>query len=173
MKLFIILALIIIALLAFAATRPDRFRIQRSIRIQAPIQKVFAQVNDFRLWQSWSPWEKKDPNMQRTHSGASAGVSAKYAWDGNKDVGNGQMEIIESSPHSLIRIKLDFFKPFEAHNTADFSFTQEGDSTVVTWAMYGPQPFFAKLMGLVFNMDKVVGTDFEQGLEALKLIAER
>jgi uncharacterized protein YndB with AHSA1/START domain len=173
MKLFTILALIMVAVLAYAATRPDRFRIERSVRIQAPIQKVFTQVNDFRLWQAWSPWEKKDPGMQRTHSGAPSGVSAKYAWDGNKEVGNGQMEIIESAAHSLIRIKLDFYKPFEAHNTADFSFSEEGGGTVITWAMYGPQPFFAKLMSLVFNMDKVVGADFEQGLNALKQIAER
>ncbi len=173
MKLFLILALIIVAVMAYAASRPDRFRIERSIRVNAPLQKVFAQVNDFHLWQAWSPWENKDPAMQRTHSGAANGLGSIYAWDGNKEVGNGRMAILESAPHSLIRIKLDFFKPFEAHNTADFTFTEQSGETLVTWSMYGPQPFIAKLMSLVFNMEKVVGPDFELGLRNLKQLAER
>jgi Polyketide cyclase / dehydrase and lipid transport len=165
--------LFIVSCEAYAATRPDRFRIERSIRVKAPIQNLFTQVNDFHLWQGWSPWENKDPAMQRTYSGAASGLGTIYAWDGNKEVGNGRMEIIESTPHSSIRIKLDFFKPFEAHNTADFTFTEESGETLVTWAMYGPQPFFAKLMSLVFNMEKVVGPDFEQGLNKLKQVVER
>jgi hypothetical protein len=111
--------------------------------------------------------------MQRTHSGAANGLGAVYAWDGNKEVGNGRMELIESTAHSLIRIKLDFFKPFEAHNTADFTFAEQAGETLVTWSMYGPQPFIAKLMSLVFNMEKVVGPDFESGLLQLKHLAER
>jgi Polyketide cyclase / dehydrase and lipid transport len=159
-------------LMAFAATRPDTFRITRSITIDAKPEVVHALLNDFKGWKTWSPWEKKDPAMKGVFSGESAGVGAAYRWEGNKEVGTGEMSIIESLPGKLVKVKLDFLKPFEAHNTAEFTLTENANQTNVEWAMYGPQPFVAKLMSLVFNMEKMVGPDFEQGLASLKAQAE-
>lgn len=165
--------LLVVTLLLYAATQSDTFRVERTAGINAPPDKVFALINDFHTWASWSPWEKKDPAMKKTHSGPPQGKGAALDWDGNKDVGTGRMEVLESIPSSKIRIKLDFFKPFEAHNTAEFTLTSKGESTDVTWAMYGPQPFMMKVMGIVMNMDKMVGSDFEAGLANLKTLAEK
>jgi uncharacterized protein YndB with AHSA1/START domain len=163
----------IAAVLAYAATRPDTFRIQRETRIKAPPDKIFALINDFRNWQSWSPWEKMDPALRRAYSGSDSGKGAVYEWEGNNKVGKGRMEIIEGPPPSRIAIKLDFLKPFEAHNTAEFTLRPEGDATEVTWAMHGPNLFIGKVMSLFFSMDRMVGKDFETGLANLKTIAER
>lgn len=167
-----VLAFLVIAVLVAAALQPDTFRIQRSTLVNAPPEKVFALIDDFHAWGSWSPWEKLDPGLRRTHSGAPRGQGAVYAWEGNPKVGSGRMEILESTPPSRLLIKLDFLKPFEAHNQAEFSFTAEGGSTRVVWAMTGPQAFPMKAMGLFMNMDRMVGSDFEKGLASIKQIAE-
>jgi hypothetical protein len=172
MKFLLILLILVIGLMAFAATRPDTFRITRSIKIDATPEVVHALINDFKGWKTWSPWEKKDPSMKSTFSGAPVGIGSVYRWEGNKEVGTGEMSIIESQPGKLVKVKLDFLKPFEAHNTAEFTLTEHTNQTNVEWAMYGPQPFVAKLMSLVFNMEKMVGPDFEQGLASLKAQAE-
>jgi len=173
MLMIIIVAVVLIAaVLVFAATRPDTFRIQRRTSIKAPPAKVFALINDFRNWDAWSPWEKMDPAMKKTHSGATIGRGAVYEWEGNKKVGKGRMEIIESSPSSRIMIQLDFIEPFEAHNIAEFILKAERSSTIITWAMYGPNPYMAKLMGLFLKMDNMIGKDFETGLSNMKTAAE-
>lgn len=164
---------LVAALLIYAATMPDTFRVQRSIAIKAPSDRIFPHINDFHHWPSWSPWEKMDPNMKKTHSGAASGKSAIYEWEGNNQVGKGGMEIVESMPPSRVLIKLDFLQPFEAHNFAEFTLIPEGDSTTVTWAMYGPSPYLAKVMSLFFSMDNTVGKDFEAGLSNLKALAEK
>ncbi|AVO46497.1 SRPBCC family protein [Phreatobacter cathodiphilus] len=168
------LAAVLIAiagLLAYAATRPDHFRIERSAVIAAPPETIRPLIADFRAWRDWSPWEAKDPAMKRMLSGAEAGVGAVYGWEGNGQVGTGRMEIVEDAPRR-VAIKLDFLKPFEAHNLAEFTLAPEGAGTRVTWAMSGPQPFIAKLMGIVFSMERMVGPDFEAGLANLKRRAE-
>lgn len=164
---------LVVTLLIYAAAKPDTFRVQRTASINAPPDKVFGLINDFHTWASWSPWEKKDLAMKKTHSGAAQGKGAVLEWDGNKDVGTGRMEILESVPTSKIVIKLDFLKPFEAHNQAEFTLTPNASSTQVTWAMHGPQPFMMKVMDIVMNMDKMVGSDFEAGLANLKVMAEQ
>ena len=169
----IIIVVLIAAVLIFAATKPDTFRVQRSATIKAPPEQIFALINDLHRWDAWSPWEKKDPAMKRTHSGAANGKGAVYEWDGNKDVGKGRMEITESSPPSKVAIKLDFIKPFEGHNIAEFTLKPEGDSTNVTWVMDGPAPFISKVMQVFFSMDKMIGKEFETGLANLKTIAEK
>jgi uncharacterized protein YndB with AHSA1/START domain len=172
-KIIVLVLLALIALvLVYAATRPDSFRLERSTTIKAPPDKVFALVNDFRQWGLWSPWEKVDPDLKRTYGGPAAGVGAAYGWEGAK-TGVGHMEIVESTPASLIKIKLDFVKPFEAHNTAEFSFQAEGDGTKVNWAMYGPSPYLSKLMCIFISMDQMVGKDFESGLQQMKAAAEK
>ena len=164
---------VLVAILIFATTKPDNFRVERSTTIKAAPEKVFALINDFQRWTSWSPYEKKDPGMKRTYSGAASGTGAIYEWDGDKNVGKGRMEITESTPSSRIVIKLDFLAPFEAHNTAEFTLQAQGDSTQVTWAMYGPANFISKLMSVFFSMDKMIGDDFAIGLANLKAAAEQ
>jgi uncharacterized protein YndB with AHSA1/START domain len=169
----IAVGLVLAAILLFAATKPDTFRVERSISIKAPPAKVFALINDFHNWPAWSPWEKMDPAMQRTHGGAPSGKGATYGWEGNSKVGTGRMEIVESAAPSKIVVKLDFLKPFEAHNYADYTLESKGDSTNVTWAMYGPAPYMAKIMHVFISMDSMVGKDFETGLANLKAAAEK
>jgi carbon monoxide dehydrogenase subunit G len=139
----------------------------------APPEKIFAFINDFHSWGTWSPYEKKDPAMKRTVSGAASGKGAVYEWEGNKEIGKGRMEITETSPPSRVTIKLDFVKPFEAHNIVDFTLEANGDSTNVTWAIHGPSPFISKVIGIFCNMDRMIGKDFEAGLADLKTIAEK
>ena len=172
-KIAIAIAVLIAAVLTFATTRPDSFRVQRSTTIKAAPEKIFPLIADFHSWGTWSPWEKLDPAMKRTHSGADSGKGAAYTWDGNNNVGAGRMEIVEIAPPSKITIKLDFSKPMEGHNTAEFTLAPKGDATEVTWAMFGPSPYLSKLMGLFFNMDSMIGGNFETGLANLKSLAEK
>jgi uncharacterized protein YndB with AHSA1/START domain len=169
----IVLAIIIAVVLILAATKPDTFSVKRAALVNAPADKIFPLISDFHQWLNWWPWEGRDPAMKRTYSGAERGNSAVYAWDGNKNVGSGRMEIVEAKPPSKIVIKLDFLKPFEAHNIAEFTILPQGGATGVTWVMHGPAPFVAKLMHTVINMDRMVGKDFETGLANLKAIAEK
>jgi hypothetical protein len=176
LTVLLVIVLAIAALLAWASTRPDTFRIERSIRIAAPIVQVAELIDDFHEWGKWSPWEHIDPTMQRTFSGAEAGVGAVYAWEGTGKVGAGRMEIIEmrsGSEGNVISIKLDFFKPFKASNTAEFLMKPTDSGTDLDWAMFGRSPFMSKVMGVFMDMDKMVGKDFEAGLESLKKNAER
>jgi carbon monoxide dehydrogenase subunit G len=170
--ILIIVVLIIAALLIYAATRPDSFTVSRSLGITAPAEAIFPLINDFRRWALWSPYEKLDPAMKRTLSGAESGKGAAYAWESNGKAGIGRMEITNSVPSSLVALKLDFEKPFKANNTVDFTLKPMGNETTVTWAMHGRYPFIARLMGVFFNMDRLVGKDFETGLANLKRAAE-
>ena len=161
-----------VGVVAIAATRPDTFHIERSATIKAPPARIAALIDDFHAWTQWSPWEKRDPNLKRTYGATAKGKGATYAWEGNKNVGSGSMEILEASPHKVL-VKLDFLKPFAAHNTAEFTLVPAGDATNVTWAMYGPSPFVSKLMGVFMNFDTMIGKDFEAGLASLKAAAEK
>lgn len=158
---------------ALALTKPDDFRVERRASIKAPPDKIFAMIDDLHAWTAWSPYEAKDPAMQRSYSGAERGKGAAYAWSGNGNVGSGRMEITDSASPSKIRIKLDFVTPFEGHNVAEFTLAPRGDSTDVSWSMSGPAPLISKIMQLVFNFDKMIGDDFEIGLSNLKALAER
>lgn len=172
----IILSLVVVlagGLLIYAASKPDTFRVARTISIKAPPEKIYAMIEDFHKWGSWSPYEKKDPAMTRTYSGPESGLGSVYAWSGNSDIGQGRMEIVEATPSSKIAIKLDFMKPFEAHNVASFILEPKGEMTELTWAMDGPSPLISKVMGIFFNMDKMIGNDFEAGLANLKTLAEQ
>ena len=174
LKIIVIAILLLVAgLLIYAATNPDAFRIERSTTIKAPPEKVFALINDFHQWEAWSPWEKIDPAIKRTYRGPGSGAGAVYEWAGNKDIGQGRMEIVESTAASKISLKLDFVTPFEAHNFVDFTLTSQGDSTKVTQAMYGPSPYISKLMTIFFSMEKMVGSKYEEGLSNLKSLAEK
>ncbi len=163
---------LIVALLLFAATRPNTFSVERRITVQAPPEKIQPLIADFHRWAAWSPWEKLDPAMKRTFGGPPAGVGATYAWEGNKDVGSGRMEVKALAPDK-VSIQLDFIEPFEGHNTTDFTLAPKDGGTEVRWLMFGPAPFITKLMGVFVSMDAMIGKDFEKGLAQLKAQAEK
>ncbi|MBI3897012.1 MAG: SRPBCC family protein [Gammaproteobacteria bacterium] len=169
----IVIVVLIAAVLIYAATKPDSFSVQRSARIKAAPDKIFAFITDFHRWGAWSPYEKIDPGMKRTFSGAPAGKGAVYEWDGNGRIGQGRMEITAATPPSKIAIQLDFFRPFKANSMTEFAIEPQGDTTNVTWTMSGPQPFMAKVMSIFCSMDKMVGKDFDAGLADLKVVAEK
>ena len=169
----ILLAAAIAVVLILASRKPDTLRVQRAAAIHAPPEKIFPLINDFHRWASWSPYEVKDPDMQRTFSGANSGKGAVYAWNGNRQVGSGRMEILDAPAPSKVVIQLDFLKPFEAHNTAEFTFVPQGDTTNVTWLMHGPAPLMSKVMQVFINLDHMIGRDFEAGLANLKKLAEK
>jgi uncharacterized protein YndB with AHSA1/START domain len=171
-KILIALVVIVVVLVVIVALQPSEFRVTRSITISAPPAAVFAQVNDFHKWEAWNPWGKIDPAMKQTYEGAPAGPGAIYTWSGNNEVGEGHMTITDSRPNELIRVKLEFFKPFAATNTAEFTLKPEGNQTVVTWSMFGEKNFMAKAVHLVINMDKMIGGQFEKGLADMKSVVE-
>ena len=169
----VVLAIAIAIVLILAATKPDTFSVRRAIAVSAPAEKIFPLINDFHQWGSWSPYENKDPAMKRSFSGAADGKGAVYGWEGNKNVGSGRMEILEASVPSKIVIKLDFFTPFEGHNTAEFTMLPQGGVTNVTWAMHGPAPLMSRVMQVFMNLDNMIGKDFEIGLANLKKLTEK
>ncbi|EJL37828.1 Polyketide cyclase / dehydrase and lipid transport [Caulobacter sp. AP07] len=168
----IVVVVLIVALLGYAATRPNTFRITRSTVINAPSEKIFAQIQDFHRWGAWSPYEKLDPAMERTFSNPAAGVGATYGWNSKGKAGVGDMKITQTVASSKVALDLNFTKPFVAHNTVVFTLEPQAGATRVTWTMEGAAPYMHKLMGVFFNMDKMIGADFETGLASLKAQAE-
>ncbi|HQS18271.1 SRPBCC family protein [Reyranella sp.] len=163
----------IAAILIYAATRPDSFRVERSATMNAPAEKIFPYIDGLKRWTEWSPYEGRDPAMKRAYSGAESGKGAVYEWDGNDNVGKGRMEIVDSTPPHRVVIKLDFLKPFEGHNMAELTVEPKGSQTIVTWAMYGPSTFMTKLIGTFMDMDDMIGRDFAAGLAKLKTVVEK
>ena len=163
----------IAAILVYAATRPDSFRVERSTAMNAPAEKIFPYIEGLKRWTAWSPYEGRDPAMKRAYSGAESGKGAVYEWDGNDNVGKGRMEIVDSTPPNRVVIKLDFLKPFEGHNMAELTVEPKGGQTIVTWAMYGPSTFMTKLIGTFMDMDDMIGRDFAAGLAKLKTVVEK
>jgi len=173
MLIVAIVVAVVIAGLSFAmSSQPDSFRMERSRLINAPADRLFGLVNDFRQWQQWSPWEKLDPAMQRTFTGPASGAGSSYAWAGNRKAGEGRMVIRESQPSDRVAIDLHFLKPFKASNLTEFTFTPEASGTRVTWTMSGANTAVTRAMSLVASMDKMVGKDFERGLANLADVAE-
>ena len=170
-RIAIAFALIIAGILLLASTKPNDFRVERTVSIKASPERIASQIYNFHKWGSWSPFENLDPAMKRTFSGSDEGVGAVYEWEGNSKAGTGRMEILSASP-SNVTIKLDFLKPFEGHNTAEFTLHPEGNNTTVTWAMYGPNNFFGKVISVFLSMDSMIGKQFETGLASLKSASE-
>jgi hypothetical protein len=171
-KILIAIAVIVVVFVIIVALQPSDFRVARSATIAAPAPAVFAQVNDFHKWEAWSPWAKLDPAAKNSFEGPPAGIGAIFRWAGNHEVGEGSMTIIESRPSELVRIKLEFLKPFAGTNTAEFNFKPEGNQTAVTWIMEGRNNFIAKAFCLFMSMDKMVGGQFEKGLASMKSVVE-
>lgn len=169
----IVLAVIVILFTVLVALRPNTYHVERSAKIEAPPAKAFALVNDFHKWELWSPWEKLDPNMKRTFEGPAAGEGAIYAWDGDGKVGAGKMTILENQADKRVRIKLEFFRPFEDSCITEFNYKPDGSQTDVTWTMSGNHNTFSKIMCLFMSMDKMIGGDFEKGLAQMKAELEK
>jgi len=172
-KIIVIVVLVaVVAILIYAVTQPDTFSYERKIRINAPAEKIFPYINDFKHWLAWSPYEKKDPGMKRSYGATTIGKGASYEWDGNKDIGAGRMDITDVTDPTRIVIRLEFFRPFKTVNSAVFTLQSVAGGTEVRWVMAGPANIVSKIMGLFFDMDKMIGKDFEDGLAALKNLAE-
>ena len=171
-KIFIIIAVLVALVLIIAAFRPADFSCSRSIVISAPPSVVFPEVDNYRKWVVWSPFEK-DPAMKRTFSGVLAGICSVYEWSGNREVGEGRATIVESRPGELVRMKLEFVRPFAGTNMAEFTFKPMGAQTAVTWSFTGHNNFLCRAIGLFMNMEKMVGSQFEAGLTNLKALAEK
>ena len=171
--ILLIFIVIIAGLLIYGALQSADFSVVRAVDLNATPNGVFENINDFHNWAAWSPWEKMDPNLQRSFSGAAAGVGSKYAWVGNKKVGEGNMEITHSEPSKRMQLDLHFRKPFKADNVTEFILTPNGSKTNLKWEMRGQRPFMFRVMGLFFSMDKIVGGDFEKGLNNLRGIVEK
>lgn len=167
-----VIAAIVVILAVVIAMQPTQFTVTRSAYMAVPPAAPFAEVNDFRKWEAWNPWGKIDPAMTHAYDGAPAGVGAKYAWAGNNEVGEGRMTITESLPNERIVIALEFIKPFAGKSTGTFTFVPENEGTRVTWRMDGTNNFIAKGMGLVMNMDKMIGDQFDKGLADIKALVE-
>ncbi len=170
--ILLVLAATVVLILVLATFQPAEFRVTRSATLAAPASAVFSEINDFHRWQAWSPWEKMDPNLKRTFEGPASGMGSIYSWEGNKKVGSGRMTIAASLPSELIRIRLEFLKPWESTCVTEFTFGREGSGTLVTWTMSGPNSFMAKLINVFTSMDKMIGSDFEKGLANLKSAVE-
>ena len=177
LKIFAVVGAVVIigitVVLILAAMKPDQFRVQRTVAIKAPPDKIFPLINDFKAWPAWSPYETKDPSMKRTYGATTSGKGATYAWDGNGQVGAGNMLITDAPAPAKVTLDLNMTRPMEAHNIVDFTLVPAGDSTTVTWAMRGNTPYFAKIIHVFLNMDQMVGGDFEAGLAKLKTAAEK
>ena len=165
--------LVVGVVLAVAATRPNDFRVQRSASIKAPPEKIFPHINDLHAFNTWNPFNKKDPNIKGSYSGAASGPGSAYAFEGNKDVGRGRIEITDSRPASEVRMNLHILAPMEGRNVVEFTLHPKGDSTSITWAIQGPMPYLSKVFSLFCDMDAMIGKEFENGLADLKTIVER
>jgi carbon monoxide dehydrogenase subunit G len=173
LKIIVVIAALIVIVLAFAATKPKIFTVQRTINVKTPPDKIFVLINDFHNWSSWAPQDKEDPTMKRTYSGTESGKGAVSEWDSHGSAGKGRMSIIESDPPRMIAVEVDFVKPFEAHNINEFTLEPAGDFTKVTWTMHGTNLYIMKIISIFRNMDSVAGKHFERGLDNLKAIAEQ
>lgn len=171
-KILLGVALALVALCGFIASRPSTFSVERATTIQAPPDVAFALVNDFHRWGEWSPWDKVDPNQKTTFEGPASGTGARYGWSGNDAAGEGRMTIVESTPPTRVRVSLEFIRPFAATNDVTFTFTPAAQGVEVRWRMEGPQNFISKAMCLVMDMDALLGKDFDNGLAALRQAAE-
>jgi uncharacterized protein YndB with AHSA1/START domain len=172
LAVFVLVVFAVAALLVYAATKPDTFRVSRTTIIKAPAEKIFARVNALKSHRDWSTWEQKDPAMKRRYSGPSGGKGAVYEWEGNGDIGKGRMEILESVPPSKVVFDMHFIEPFEGRSTAEITLVPAGEMTAVTWAIHGPNNYICKVLTIFIDQDAMIGDEFEASLARLKTLTE-
>jgi uncharacterized protein YndB with AHSA1/START domain len=163
----------IVIVLILAATKPNQFRVERSIDIAAPASKIFPYFEDLKQQRHWSPWDQKDPDMKRVYIGPDKGVGQVYEWDGNREIGAGRQEITSVTPNQKVEATIDFYRPMQVKNRIEFLLKPSGNGTNATWAIFGPMPFMSKIMSVFMSFDKMVGNEFEKGLAQLKALAEK
>jgi len=174
LKIIVVILVVLIAgLLILASTKPDTLHVERTVNIKAPPEKIFPLINDFHEWPAWSPYEKLDPDMKKTFSGAATGAGSVYEWDGNSKAGAGRVTITQVTPPNKVFIKLEMFKPFKGTNEVTFTLQPQGETTAVTWAMDCRNNLLSKVMSVFFSMDAMVGGQFQEGLNSLKAVAEK
>ncbi len=167
-------ALSLVASAIMVAMQPSDYKVTRAITINAPIEKIYTQIYNLHNWQSWSPWAELDPNMQSDFSGKKQGIGAILSWNSKRpDVGKGSMEIIDAKPNQLVKFALKFQAPLKGESYAEFNFAHLDDKTIVTWSTYGKKNFIAKAIGLIMDCDKMIGQQFEKGLNNLKTLLTR
>lgn len=171
-KIGIALFLVFVAFITLVSAQPSDFKVERSLFMQAPVARIYEQVNTHRNWVAWSPWAELDPNMKATFEGPESGVGSVHSWSGNNEVGEGKSTITESVPNERIQMRLDFVRPMESTSTVEFAFNPEPQGTLVTWSMWGKNNFIGKAFGLVMDCDQMVGEQFEKGLNQLKSVVE-
>ena len=162
----LLLAVVVIAM------QPSEYRVVRTAQIAAPPEAVFAQVNDLHKWDAWSPWARLDPQVKNTFEGPTEGTGAIFKWSGNDKVGEGRLTILESRPHELIRMRLEFIRPFADTSETEFAFEPQGDKTTVAWSMAGKKDFMGKAVCMFMDMEKLLGGPFDEGLANLKAVVE-
>ncbi len=171
--LLYILSGIVAIVLILAIIAPKTYDVSRSIMISKPVPEVFEYLKYLGKQREWSPWEKRDPNMEYKLTGIDGEVGAVSYWNGNKEVGEGEQELTGITKNKEITSQLRFFKPWKSQSDAYLRVTEEGKgSTKVTWGFSGKNKFPMSIMMLFMNMDKMVGKDFEDGLGSLKEILE-
>lgn len=167
----VVLLVGIAAVLVAAANRPDSFRVVRSATVQADAGKLHPLINDLHQFNTWNPFERKDPDIKGEYRGPAAGPGAAYHFEGGKS-GSGSLRVVDSAPQQ-VTMELHMLKPMEGRNRIVFTLQPRGNATEVTWAMDGPMPFVSKLITMFVDMDRMIGGDFENGLATLKQRAER
>ena len=172
-KILLVLLALIAAFVVYIAVQSDEYRVERTVTMAAPAEKVFKNVNDLQKWEAWSPWAKIDPDAKLTFEGPDAGKGSAMTWDGDDDVGAGTVTIVESDPDRAVNLKVTFTRPFEGGTNSDFRFVSKGDQTEVAWAMHGTHGFVAKVFNVVFDGLGMMGKDIDKGLAQLKAVVER
>jgi uncharacterized protein YndB with AHSA1/START domain len=170
-KIALALGALLALLVVVIAMQPSSFAIERSAEIEAPPEVVYRHIENLRAWEAWNPWQKLDPEMKTSYAGPEAGVGASSSWDG-PNAGKGRMTITGVKPGREVEVELEFLAPMAATNRALFALAPSGTGTRVTWRMEGTNGFAAKAIGLVMDMDQMVGSEFEKGLASMKTLAE-
>lgn len=173
-KIAIVLAVAAALLMAAVLAQPETYTVSRSASIKAPAGRIYPLIADLHAWSQWSPWDKLDPQIQRSWSGATSGVGAVYSWSGNDQVGKGKMTVVQAQPNALVAVRMELEQPWPSVSASRFELAAQGDTTEVVWTMIGhAEGLGAKATSLLMNMDRLVGADFERGLAELKALAEQ
>ena len=168
--LIIVLALGVI-LLVLAFTGPKESVVKRSVVIDATPAEVYPHIASLKKMHDWSPWREMDRDQKNTWSGADGTVGSYEEWEGDT-VGTGRQEIVALEQDRKVTTDLRFFEPWESQSTVSLELAPEGEGTRVDWIMTSKNEGLGRLMAVFMDMDKMIGPDFEKGLQNLKAVTE-
>ncbi|MCC7297688.1 MAG: SRPBCC family protein [Bacteroidia bacterium] len=170
-KILLIIAVILVAaVFILSLIGPKTYELKRSALMKAPKESIWEQVSKWENFGNWSPWEAKDSAMTKTIEGTPGEVGSKYTWK-SKTQGNGVQTILESKPYEYRLSSLEF-EDWGMKSKTSFELKDSAGGTFVTWKMFGENGFMGRIMSLIFNMEKMVGPDYEAGLANIKRIVE-